>query len=71
MVSGHRAGVWGRNFGGIVICLLAIPSRVQGVQRVQQGWAKCLIFKGFGLLKGLRFNRMTGAGQGRGQGWQG
>jgi hypothetical protein len=51
MVSGHRAGVWGRYFGGIVICLLAIPRRVRGSQRVQQAWAKCLIFRGFGLLR--------------------
>jgi hypothetical protein len=50
-VSGHRAGVQGCYFAGIVICLLGIPRRVQGVQRVQQGWAKCLIFRGFDLLR--------------------
>jgi hypothetical protein len=51
IVSGHRAGVQGCYFAGIVICLLGIQRRVQGVQRVQQGWAKCLIFRGFDLLR--------------------
>jgi hypothetical protein len=31
-LTGPRRGVAGPYFGGVVICLLAIPRRVQGVQ---------------------------------------